>query len=939
MSWRRHFAKIGALIRPREPADDLTEEIRAHLEMEERENREAGMPADEAHFAALRRFGNVTQAQERSREMWKWQWLDTLLQDIRYGLRQLRRNPGFTAVAVLTLALGIGANTAIFSLIDAVMFKLLPVPQPEQLFVLHWASQGWPYFIHGLDGPSEKDKNGRHTSTAFSYPAFEAIHSRNRVFSRVFGFSDSDADLNMNARGESAMAAGEFVSGDYFSTLGVRAIIGRTITPADDTDAAPPVAVISYSYWSGRFGRDPSVVGRTVTVNGIPFTLAGVVSPEFFGLQPGRRVDAWIPLHTHPQVLPGWSQWLPKGKTLFTAGQEWWVLMMGRRRPGVTDQQADAELTGILQQATAGIETPPAHRRPDVSLAPPQIELASAANGLAALRQEFSQPLFILMAVAALVLLIACANVANLLLARATSRQKEVAVRLALGARRRRLVRQLPTESLMLAAAGGAVGTALAYWVSGVLVAFMSTGKEHVFLHVSPDLRVLGFTVCISALTGVLFGLAPALGGTRGALTPALKEGAGSLAGKGGRARDFRSLIGDGLVASQIAASMLLLVGAALFVRTLTNLANQDLGFTHRNLLLFGIDPTQGGYSGEKLVSFYQELQHRLEAVPGALSVTFSQHMLVDSGVHSTGISIQGYTPGPEETRGGTIVTRVNSVGSRFFETFGIPLLLGRAIGEGDIEGSPKVGVVNKAFARKYFKDEDAIGRRFGFGGEKYSSDIAIVGVVGDSTYGSLREAPSPTIYVPYAQNVAHFSYAGKVFFEVRTAGNPEDWITPVRRTVQSLDKNLPLFDVKTQAEQIEEATFQERLFASLTSVFGLLALLLACVGLYGVMAYSVVQRTREIGIRMALGAERGGVPRMVIGRGLKLALIGVVIGVAGALALTRFLSSLLYGVTPTDPLTFISVSLILIAVASLACYIPARRAAKVDPMVALRYE
>ncbi|HET9179387.1 MAG TPA: ABC transporter permease [Terriglobia bacterium] len=930
---------LRALFHKNRAEQEMEDELRFHLERQIEQNIARGMCAQEARYAALRTFGNVGQVKEECRDTWGARMISEFAQDLRYGFRQLRRNPGFTAVAVLTLALGIGANTAIFSLIDAVMFKLLPVRQPEQLFVLHWASQGWPYFIHGLDGSSDKDKNGRHTSTAFSYPVFEAIHSRNRAFSGIFGLSDIDASFNMNVSGQSALASGEFVSGDYFSTLGVRAIIGRTITPADDADAAAPVTVISYGYWAGRFGRDPSVVGKTITVNGVPFTLAGVSAPEFFGLQPGRRIDAWVPLHTHPQVLPGWDRWLPKGETLFTAGQEWWVIVMGRLRPGVAEQQARAELTGTLQQTTAGIETPPAHKSPDISLSPPQIELASAANGLAALRREFSQPLLILMAVVALVLLIACANVANLLLARATSRQKEVAVRLALGAGRRRLVRQLLTEGLMLAAAGGAVGILLAYWASGVLVAFMSSGKEHIYLHVSPDLRVLGFTAFISALTGVLFGLAPALGGTRMALNTALKEGAGSLAGKGGRVRDLRSLLGDGLVASQIAMSMLLLVGAALFVRTLTNLANQDLGFTQRNLLLFGVDPTQGGYRGEKLVSFYQELRHRLESLPGVRSATFSQHMLVDSGVHTAGISIQGYTPGPEETSGGTIVTRVNSVGARFFETFGIPLLLGRTVGEGDIEGSPKVGVINQAFARKYFKDEDAIGRRFGFGGEKYSSDIAIVGVVGDSIYGSLRETPLPTIYVPYAQNVAHFSYAGKVFFEVRTAGNPKGWITLVRRTVQDLDKNLPLFGVKTQSEQIAEATFQERLFASLTSVFGLLALLLTCIGLYGVMAYSVVQRTREIGIRMALGAEKNDVLRMVIGQGIKLALIGVAIGVAGALALTRFLSSLLFGVKPTDPLTFITVSVVLIAVALAACYIPARRAAKADPMVALRYE
>ncbi|HEV2246058.1 MAG TPA: ABC transporter permease, partial [Terriglobia bacterium] len=585
---------------------------------------------------------------------------------------------------------------------------------------------------------------------------------------------------------------------------------------------------------------------------------------------------------------------------------------------------------------TAGIETPPAHKSPDESLEPPQVELTSAANGLAALRQEFSQPLFILMAVVGLVLLIACANVANLLLARSASRQKEVAVRLALGAGRRRLVRQLLTESVMLAAAGGAVGVILAYWASGVLVAFMSSGKNPVQLHVSPDLGVLGFTAFVSALTGILFGLAPAFGGTRLHLTTALKEGAASVAGKRRHLRLFRSRLGGALVASQIAMSLLLLIGAGLFVRTLTKLANQDLGFNRRNLLLFGIDPTQAGYQGEKLVSFYQEMQRRIEALPGVRSASLSRHTPVGGGATIDGISIQGYTPKPGEAKDGSIDTYVHFVGSRFTETFGIPLLLGRTIGEGDVEGSPKAGVVNRAFALKYFGDANPIGRRFGFGGEKHSSDIAIVGVVGDATYESLRSAPPPTVYVPFAQN---FDRLGAMIFEVRTAGDPNNWTGSIRRVVQGLDKNLPLFNVMTQTEQIDQATFQERLFASLTSFFGLLALLLACVGLYGVMAYSVAQRTREIGVRMALGAEKRDVLKMVVGQGFKLTMIGVAIGIAGSLALTRFLSSLLYGVKPTDPLTFISVSLILIAVALAACYIPARRAAKVDPMVALRYE
>jgi macrolide transport system ATP-binding/permease protein len=520
-------------------------------------------------------------------------------QDLRYAIRQLRQNPGFAAIAILTLALGIGANTAIFSLIDAVMLQMLPVEKPQQLVLLSWVAPGWPYMIHSLTGNSDQDKSGRSTSTSFSYPIFDDIRSHSRAFSSVLAFADGGR-LNVGVDGEAGLAQGQLVSGDFFSTLGVPAVFGRIITPTDDTVGASPAAMVSYSYWVSRFGHDPLAVGKAITVNGVPFTLVGVAAPEFFGIRPGASIDVWIPLRTQPQVDPGWTAYANPGEvSRFTARDDWWVVIMGRLKPGVSKRQARAELDVVVRQNAASVEPPPtaANRTPDMSLELPQIELATASKGLNPLRQYFSKPLSILMAVVCLVLLIACANVANLLLARATSRQKEIAMRLALGAGRRRLIRQLLTESVLLAVAGGALGVIFAYWATGALLAYMSSGRDPVILHMSPNPGVLGFSAAVSVLTGILFGLAPALRGTRLDLTSALKESGARLVRRrsGGPSRGLRLDLGKALLVAQVAMSLSLLIGAGLFVRTLANLEGENIGFDRHNLLLFGIDPTQAG--------------------------------------------------------------------------------------------------------------------------------------------------------------------------------------------------------------------------------------------------------------------------------------------------------------------------------------------------------
>ncbi len=694
MTWHRELAKFGALFRRSKPVDDLEEEIRSHLRMEEQENLESGMSLDEAHYAALRRFGNVTLAQERSREMWGWNWSETLWQDLRFGARQLRRNPGLASVIVLSLALGIGANTAIFSLIDAVMLKTLPVKQPEQLVLLDWATHGWPTFLQSMTGNWDQDRSGRTTSTSFSYPVFEQIRTLNRVFSEVCAFAHPDP-LNVGVNGQAGMADGELVSGDYFSTLRVEPILGRALTRDDDRPQPSPVAVISFGYWERRFGRDLHVIGKSITVNGIPFTLLGVAPPEFFGVQPGRSVDIYLPLASLPQVEPAWSQ---PGVSKFADRSDWWVVIMGRLKPGITAEQGRAGLDVILRQnvtadAGASLKAP----------AIPRIELTPASKGLDFLRQQFSRPLYILMAVVGLVLLIACANVANLLLARATTRQKEIAMRLALGAGRQRLVRQLLTESVLLAALGGIAGLLLAFWASNLLVVLIS-GDEPIYLHVSPDGRVLGFTILVSLLTGILFGLAPALRSTRVNLSPALKDGAKGWVGKTHRFANVHVGLGRVLVVSQIALSLLLLVGAGLFVRTLENLENVSTGFNARNLLLLGLDPTQAGYKGQRLASFYETLHERLRAIPGVRNASLSSSILIGGGESIAGISIPGYTPQPGDAgRDGTVSVYVNQVGDGFFETMGIPLLLGRSLNQHDIASSSSVAVVNEVFARKFF--------------------------------------------------------------------------------------------------------------------------------------------------------------------------------------------------------------------------------------------
>ncbi len=899
--------KLRSLFRRNRADRELDAELRFHMEKQIETNIAAGMPPAEARAAALRTFGGVEQVKEECREARGVALVETLMQDVRYGLRMMRRTPGFTAVAVVSLALGIGANTAIFSLINAVMLKMLPVKNPEELVVMNWTARQWPDIGH--DGNSWGTPPGPISGSSLSYPAFRQFQAQNQVFSDLFGFADLE-QTNVVVDGHAEIARGHLVSGNFFSGLGVQAIVGRTFTDADDQPGADPAAVISFRYWDRRFGRDASAIGKAIAVNGVPFVIAGVTPREFFGLNPGEYPDIWVALSMQPRVMP---QWGGEAQSLLGVPAEWWVQPWGRLKPGVSRQRASAALSAALRQ------------RMIADLAPPPeqiawIELRPGGKGLDDVRTGYSEPLLILMCVVGLVLLIACANVANLLLARSTARRRETAVRMALGAGRQRLIRQLLTESILLAVLGGALGLALAFCGGELLLGLVSSPERPFALDVHSDAHILIFCTAISLITGILFGLAPALRATRLDVSPVLKAGLGAGSGPS------RWMLGKALVAGQVALSLLLLIGASMFVRSLQNLNSIDVGFNRENLLLFGVDGSLSGYKHERLGSLYQSIQDSLRAIPGVRSVSLSRHGLIGDGSSLTGIEIPGYQKRPGER----LAVYKNSVGPDFFETMGIPILLGRSLTDRDNETAPKVVVINEALARQYFPNQSPIGKRFTW----HEKDVEIVGIARNAKYHDLRQEDRPTVYEPYLQYGI-----GRMVFEARTAGDPALIVRDVRRAVAVVDRNLPLYNVRTQVQQIDSSLVQERLFAQLTSCFGGLAVLLASIGLYGVMSYMVARRTGEIGIRMALGAAKADIAGMVLRDVLLLVVAGLGVGLPAALVCTRVVRNQFYGLSFSDPVSIAVAAGILALVAGLAGYLPARRASRIDPMAALRQE
>ncbi len=827
--------------------------------------------------------------------------------DLRYAVRTLRKSPMFAAVAILSLALGIGANTAVFSLLDQVILRQLPVKDPAQLVLLKW---------RGSHYGSNTGKN------ALSYPLYKDFRDRSQVFSGVI--CRYMLPLSVGAQGQTERIFGELVSGNYFQVLGVGAAIGRTISPDDDRESSPnPVAVLSYSYWMERFGGDPRVLGSELIVNGNKLTVIGVSEAGFEGTEAGMPFRMRIPVALKKQMTPGQDTYTLENRR----GR--WVNVFGRLKPGITPAQAKASLQplfhSILEMEVQQKEFSRASAYNREQFLRSTIDVLPGSRGGAMLGSLAATPLWILMALVGLVLLIACANVASLLMARASGRRKEISVRLAVGAGRFHLVRQLMVESLLMAIAGGISGAALAYWADRFLVSFLPSDLP-VHLSAAPDRRVLLFALAVSVLTGIAFGLAPALRATRVDLQSSLKEEGTSIAG--GAHAGLRKL----LVVTQIALSLLLLIGAGLFTRSLGKLGNLDPGFRTANVVAFSVDPALSGYTAPQTQLFYRQLTEKLRNVPGVESAALALVRVLDFGEWDSTVTVEGYEAKPGEDMN----PFYNAVSPGYFATLGMPMMEGRDFATLDTGTSHKVGIVNQKFATHYFGGRSAIGRHFGFGGDPGTkTDIEIVGVVKDAVYQNLRDPIPRQVFVPYEQR--------KNFLEmtvyVRTRQEPRQAQGVIRRVVHDMDPNLPVYDMRPMKAQVELSLIFDRMVAFLATVFGVLATLLAAVGLYGVMAYSVSRRTREIGLRIALGASNGNVLRLVMREAMLLFAAGAAVALPCAWGLTRLLRAQLYGVAPSDPLSLALATLALAAAAAFSGFVPAFRAARIDPIDALKYE
>ena len=900
---RPFLSRIASLFRQRSLDSQLDEELRFHLEMETEANRRRGMTPKAAELAARREFGGVQQTKEVYRDGRGLPMLELLVKDLLYGVRTLRRSPGFTAIAVLSLALGIGANTAIFSLINAVMLRSLPVRSPRELVSIGDTSRpGGMSF-----GPVYLELS--------SYPVYQRVRERNTVFSGLLASGRADGlSARIDGGGEESVR-GRMVSANFFDVLGVGALLGRTFGPGDDHPGADPAIVISHDYWVQRFARDPAILGRRIKLNGVAAAIVGVAQSGFQGETVGGMTDVWLPIAMQGTVNPGYD-WLQKSDIH-------WLLLMGRLRPGATIAQARAQIPALVIQAAIDLANPALSADDARDLRRQKVLVEAGGRGFSAVRSQLSRPLLMLMIVVGLVLLIACSNVANLQLARAANRRKEISVRLAIGAGRLRLVRQLLTENILLAGLGGLAGLFLSSVGSGLLLRLGSTNGKPMPIDVHPDSAILAFTAGVSLLTGILFGLTPALRSTRVDLSAALKESARSVAGSAGWQ------LGKLLVVAQVALSLLLLVGAGMFIRSLINLETFDLGYSSDNIAILRVDPTASGYPIPTQLPMARRLLDRLRSIPGVTGATVSENGIfsgTDSG--SDGLQVEGYNSARKED----LTASVDQIGPHYFHVLGVPILAGREFDERDTAGSPHVAILNQTMARFYFGNRDPLGKYLQDDGTRYT----IVGVVRDMKQRELKSVMERRYYLPY------FQISDRVYgfnFEMRTRGDAAQMVSTIRREAQEFDGNLKIMGIAPVRRLIDQSIVEERIVAQLSGFFGLLALVLAATGLYGVMAYAISRRASEIGLRMALGADGADVIGMVLRETLVLVAAGIAIGLPAALGAARLVAGSLEHVSASDPVILVGATLVLLLVALLAGWAPAHRASRIDPLLALRQE
>jgi macrolide transport system ATP-binding/permease protein len=920
MAWFGPIRRSLAVLFHRDRYDrDLAEEMQSHLEMQAEENRENGMDARAARHAAKRQFGNATLLKETSRDLWGWGPLERLGHDLRYALRVLRNNPGFALVAILSLALGIGANTAIFTVVNAVLLRALPVRDPRQLVFVNSSTDSAIKGVRVRNSNDRTDKvTGRRSYNTFPLAAIREFRAGASDALEVFGFY-SLYKTGVSEGGASRPARVTLVSGNFFEGLGVSMALGRGLLDSDDQPGGSAI-VITQGFWEGTLNGDASILGKVLRLNGAPMTVVGVTKAPFHGIANAGfdgPADIFATLSALETIAP--DEFRAPGKPK-TAPDYWWVQIMARRKPGVTVELASARLTAVFRGALAASGVPALQDAKN-----PRIFLTPGEKGLDDLRDTVRRPLLILLVVVGVVLLLACVNMATLQLARSAARQREMAVRLSLGASRGRIIRQLLIESLLLSSLGAATGVLFAAWGAPLIAGLLTAGPvfDAVWLDLSLDLRILGFTLLATVLTGVLFGLAPALRATRVDIAPNLKDTS--------RGPTRRSALGLGklLIAGQAALSLVLLAGSGLFLRTLGNLYGLDRGFARDHLLLFRLDFGKRGFKAEWAGPIYDSILQSIAATPGVRSVAAMSHPLIGGWNNSTELS-------SVETGWQPLGVLMNTVNPEFFTTMRMPIVAGRAFSARDAGSARPVVILNQSAARQLCGDGPAVGRiiqRHG-GGDKFF-DVEVVGVARDAKFNDLRRAIEPTVFVLF-ENSYPFTMRA---FAVRTTGDPLTMVGPVRRAISAIDPDVVMTDVKTQTRLIEESLHQERLFATLLTLFAGFALLLAAIGLHGVTAYSTARRTGEIGLRIALGAGRSQVLTLVLRQVLRPVAAGMVVGLVASWVATRWIESLLYGVRRLDVATFSGAFLILVAVAMAAAFLPAWRAARIDPMTALRAE